>query len=188
MKKLLVSAATAAGLLASTSAFAQAVPTVKLNVTLDVQDGCNLNGNGGSIPGGEVSLLNFGVVQNAPAIDSPVDGSTLAADGGTVITVNCNVDVPQVQLSVSEGDNDSGGVRRLANTSVAGEFVPYRLYAREGRTPADELLVNQSVTILGPTTAGTPITVVVYGRIAQSDINRAVAGPHTDTTGAQITF
>jgi spore coat protein U-like protein len=184
-KSMLMCAIAAAGLLGHTTAFAQIVQPVTLNVALQVEDGCNLNGDG---KGGAVTaLLNFGTVRNPAGTTVDVLGSTSAAAGGTPFTIRCNVALGQVVASVSGGANDQGGQRRLRNGT---NFIGYDLYSDVSRSSSSLYALNTPQQILGSTTAGTVITVTVFGAInAQtSGLQAAAAGSYSDTTTMAITF
>lgn len=175
MKKLLVSAATAAGLLASTSAFAQTVQNVIITAQLKVETGCAFNGGG--TKGDIDTILNFGTVLNAAGTTNNVDGSTLVADGGTSFTIECNNGLGQVTATISGGANDLGGVRRMVGQSTGG-FVEYRLYSDQART--QEYTPGNPVVLFGNGTV--PLTTVaVYGRILPAAIQSAVPDDYLDT-------
>jgi spore coat protein U-like protein len=182
MKKLFVSAATAAGLLASTSAFAQTVQTVNLTAQVTVETGCAFNGG---VKGEIDSILNFGTVSNAAGTTVNVDGSTLVADGGTSFTIECNNGLGQVTAEISGGANDLAGVRRMAGQS-AGGFVPYRLYSDAARSV--EYTPGNPIVLFG--NGNVPLTTVaVYGRILPADIQSAVPDLYIDTpVTMNITF
>ncbi|ANY19004.1 hypothetical protein A6F68_00469 [Tsuneonella dongtanensis] len=101
MRKIAVTAALAAALAATPSLAAE--KTADMEVTLNVLNNCTLQ---------TPAALDFGTVTDV----------TTATASGTA-TVNCTIDTAY-DLSISMGENESGGFRRMANADATA-FVPY---------------------------------------------------------------
>lgn len=170
----------------SVPARSQTVPAIKLGSTLTVEDGCIING-GGQNP---EALLNFGAVSNAAGITSAIDGSTTVAHDGTSIDVICNVPVGQVLATISGGQNDLDGVRRMANLDVPGEFIPYHMYLDQAHSIEFEINTPVPLFDTGSEQNNRRISSQfffdIYGRIfAPID---APAGSYVDTATAELAF
>lgn len=167
------------------SARGQTVVPVGIDVVLKVQGGCSING-GDETP---EALLNFGTVSNIQGVTGNIDGSTTVADGGSSFSVICNVAIGQVLATISGGDNDLDGVRRLANQTVPGQFVPYHIYLDEDRT--NEFAIDAQVPLfdLGGeenNRISSQFFFDVYGRIFPPiDV---AAGSYADATTIRLTF
>lgn len=173
------------GMMAATPALCQVLPPVQLDTRLVVEDGCNING-GDSNP---EALLSFGTVTNIRDVSSDIDGSTTVTHGGSSFTVTCNVSIGQVLATISGGEDDLDGVRRLANPAAPSQLIPYHIFLNEERTI--ELGIDTSVPLfdLGGeenTRISSQFSFDVYGRIF-APIN-VTAGAYTDLTNVRLTF
>lgn len=161
---------------APATAFAQNTVTAQMIVSLDIVDGCLVNGSQNP-----TTSMNFGTVQNAQA-------QTQAILAQTTLTIECNVSTTKGAILIGGGQNPSGGVRRMANAEVVGPVVPtidYFLFADQARTdPYDIDLKNGDFTV----TAGTPTEVKVYGLVPASAINNVPSGPYTDLLNVEVSF
>jgi spore coat protein U-like protein len=178
----------------ATDAFAQQSATVDIFVDLTVRDGCVVNGS--TSPS---SLLTFGAIQNPAALFGDVTAQ------GQPIEVRCNVDSTSATFQIDAGNNDSGGVHRLAQNQlivVGGgtppppRFINYHVYARPGDT-SSVYLIGTPIPIGGGVLggsppgvirAGVPFNITLYGSILNADIREAVASNYTDTLRGVLTF
>jgi spore coat protein U-like protein len=177
--------AAALACLGVTPTLAQAVSPVRMDVVLTVQDGCSING-GEQTP---EALLSFGTATNIQGIPGDIDGSTTGIDGGSSFRVICNVPIGQVLAAVSGGENDLDGVRRLANMTTPGQFVPYHIYLDEGRTVEFGIDAPLPLFDLGreENNRVSPLFFFdLYGRIF-SPID-VVAGSYADAATIRLTF
>lgn len=184
-KNVITTTAGAIALLAASPAFAGSA-TVSINTTLDVADGCVINGGGGA----SAAQIDFGTVQNIAAVTGNIDAQT---GGATGINVSCNVSSTTAAFTIGKGANGSSSVRTLSNSAASGtpgEFVAYHLYSSPARTSASEYLPDGTAFPVngGVITANAPFTIVVYGRILSGDGANAVAGSYTDNTSGTLTF
>jgi spore coat protein U-like protein len=166
-------------------ALAQTVQPVGIEVVLNVQNGCTING-GEETPEG---LLNFGTVTNIGAISGNIDGSTTATDSGTPFAITCDGPIGQILATISGGENDLGGTRRLANQDDPGQFIPYHMYLDEGRTVEFEIDAPVPLFEVGGEVGNrlsSQFIFDIYGRIF-SPVN-VTAGSYVDATTIRLTF
>lgn len=167
------------------SASGQTVVPVGIDVVLNVQGGCAING-GGETP---EALLNFGTVSNIQGVTTTIDGSTTVPDGGTSFSVICNVPIGQVFATISGGENDLDSVRHLANPAAPGQLIPYHIYLDEDRRIEFGIETPVPLFDLGGeenTRISSQFSFDVYGRIfTPIDV---VAGDYTDLTTVSLTF
>jgi spore coat protein U-like protein len=145
MRKIAITTALAAALAATPSFAAQ--KTADMDVTLNVLNNCTLT---------TPAALDFGTVTDI----------TAASASGTAV-VNCTINAPYT-LSISMGDFEAAGSRRMANAD-ASAFVPY--YIEVDGSSGDALGVGTGANInhalagtltpSGPVAAGSYADVVV---------------------------
>lgn len=162
--------------LAPSGAYAQNNITAQMIVSMDIIDGCTINGSQNP-----VTSLNFGTVQNAQAQTQPILAST-------DLTIACNVSSTVAAILIDGGQNFDGTVRRMSNAAVAGpigEFITYRLYEDAARTIEFDPNTKTAAFTL---TAGAPTIRTVYGAVLASDVNGKSSSPYTDVTNVEVSF
>lgn len=178
-KKLLMSAGGLLALLTVAPAFAQTTTNVPITVNLTVGSACVVNG------GGAGTLIRFPTVANPLAFVGNLDGSNLASDAGTPLSITCNASTAAATFEIDAGLNDSGGVHRLTN---GASLAQYRVYSAASRSSASEYLISTTQPLGQSITANTPFTLALYGRILQAVVNAAPAGNYTDTLAGVLKF
>jgi spore coat protein U-like protein len=175
-----MAAAATAALMATAPAVAQTVQVpLKVTSTLEVNEVCTVNG------GAELTEVDFGTVQNPADFAGDLLGSNLEASGGISLSISCNRVVNNAQFSVSSGDNDQGGVRRLVGAD-SGSFIPYRLFLDAAATAVE--LTPGTPRSVGSFAANQTFTIPIYGRIANAAIRAAVNDTYTDAASGTLTF
>lgn len=190
MKKTLLSAAILCGYAFSAVAFtstatAAAASTYssgevrgQLAVELTIGKGCEVIN--GTVDGANAfGTLSFGEVSSLTnnVIDAQAKGT-----GGAVVKLNCTKDV-SYRVSLDDGRNASGGVRRLAlvgGTNTA--FVPYKLYQDAARSK-----VWDSQNPYTGSGSGSAEDMVVYGRIPTMTTTPD-SGKYTDTVMLTVSW
>ncbi len=148
----------------SSAALAQTTDT--FNVTITLQDACELSTAPTDLDFGTVNLLNQDY------------------DAASAVYVTCTEGAAYA-LSLDAGDHADGTSRRMENS---GNFVSYRLYSDGGRTT-----LWGDGTTFGSTAAGTgngaEQTVDVFGRVANADnTSTPPAGAYSDIVTVTVTF
>lgn len=159
MRKILLSAlGMGAAALAASPAYADITGTVDATITLEA--GCIVNGQNFSdgAAGADFGTLDFGT-ENTLFVEA--DGEVLSGGGGA-FTIQCSPGITPV-LSFEAGENDGegagSGLRAMAHSSTAGQFVTYNLYSDAGRTTVIPIGGDISLS-----SSGAAQTVNVYGR------------------------
>ncbi|WP_420427510.1 spore coat U domain-containing protein [Algiphilus sp.] len=148
----------------SSAALAQTSDT--FNVTITLQDACELSTAPTDLDFGTVNLLNQDY------------------DAASAIYVTCT-EGAAFTLSLDDGANPDATSRRMEN---GGNLVSYRLYSDSGRTT-----LWGDGTTFGSTTGGTGTgveqTVDVFGRVANADnASTPPAGAYSDIVTVTVTF
>lgn len=152
------------GAMLAVAAPAHAADTVtsNLGVSAVVLDTCTLNA---------VTALSFASIDNSAATSQAVPGS---------LAVICTSTRSDISVSLSAGENASGGTRRMISTD--GNFLPYSVYSDAGHASA--IAASENV-YSGDVTAAIPLVIPVYGQIPAGSYN---AGLYSDTILVTLTY
>lgn len=158
MKKLLIAIC-----LVSTVLFAGKViaasATGSFSVTASVTAGCTVSAD----------TLAFGVYSGSDLINT------------NTITETCTLGTTISSITLSLGDNYSGGTRRMKNGSY---YLNYSLYSDSGRTTVWDMVTTPTP----PSPDGTAQFITVYGRIPSGQLAGAGVGGYTDTITVTINY
>jgi len=153
-------------------AYADIAGTIDATITLEA--GCIINGQNhdDGDTAANFGTLNFGTHNT---LFTEADGEVMS--GGGALQVQCSPGIAPV-LSFNAGDNDGegagGGLRAMAHTSQAGQYVTYNLYSDAGRTTV--IPIGGDIALAS---TGALQTINVYGRSFGED--GLVAGVYDDT-------
>ena len=135
--------------LAGAALSAAAADNQNLNVSASVQGICKFSS--------AVQTLSFGSLD--PSNPGPITGT------GAAVTYKCTKGTAATGVSAGNGNNFSGGSRRMSNGT---DFIPYTLS-----------LSNDTQTGLGFGPAGN-LNLTVSGSVAAADYQNVSAGSYTD--------
>ncbi|WP_339677463.1 spore coat U domain-containing protein [uncultured Zhongshania sp.] len=150
----------------SGSLFAQT--SIPFDVTITIEDSCELTTPATDMGFGTVQLLNTNYTATS------------------TVSVTCTDDAAY-DLELDQGGNDDGTTRRMADAGVTN-FVSYRLYSDDGHST----LWGDGATF-GSVNAGTGTgieqDITVYGRVESGDnATTPPAGAYSDTVTVSVTF
>ena len=164
MKRVVLVALTLGGFAAAGAAHAQST-TGSLTVNATVAENCTVNS----------PTLNFGA-----SVDV-LGGNT---DATATINVTCTVGTA-FYVGLGDGNDFSGGSRRMEHGSTPGDFLTYELYRNSDR---DERFGDTDDTTdrmgeIGQGSSADPI--IVYGRIPSGQTT-ATVGAYSDTVAITV--
>lgn len=143
-----------------------ALPTDTFDVTITIENSCDLTTPATDMGFGTVQLLNTNYTATS------------------TVSVTCTTDAAY-DLALDEGENQSATTRRMTDGT---NFVSYRLYSDAGYTSlwGDD-------TTFGSVNAGTGTgieqDITVYGRVETGDnATTPPAGAYSDTVTVTVTF
>jgi spore coat protein U-like protein len=144
-------------------AYAATLATGSLDVTAQVSASCTVS----------TTDLAFGeYLYSADASDSNTSG---------LIKSNCTIGSGGI-IKLSDGDNATGGVRRMVHFSDATKFLRYSVSNVEsGGTKWDD------TTGVGYAGTGNPVNSIAYGQI-EANQSDAIVGTYTDTLVVTVTY
>lgn len=124
--------------------------------------------------------IDFGVYDALAATDQDAAGS---------VTVRCSQGTTNVLVALDQGANPAAGstaAAPLRQMASGAERLPYQVYSDASRSSVWGDTAATGQTIPGPMSAGTPVVLTTYGRIAAGE--DAAPGAYTDTVGVTVTF
>lgn len=170
-------AACASALLAIEPAGANVSGT--MSVLLNLENGCIVSGSNDPLGAVDFGTMNFGTAPTLFAIDLEAQ----AMISGSPLQLQCSVGAA-LNILVGDGQNASGGVRRLAS---GANYVQYRLFTQAGAGGTEYTVgagaLNLSATVPG---SGGTFNLPIYGLIApQAGL---VPGSYSDVVSVTLTF
>ena len=150
-----------------------------MNVLLNLENGCIVSGSGEPLGAVDFGTMDFGTAPTLFA--NGLEAQSMIS--GSAVQLQCSAGA-NLNIQVGDGQNASGGMRRLAD---AGNFVQYRLYTQAGGGGIEYAVggaaLDLSAAVPG---AGGTFNLPIYGLIApQSGL---VAGSYSDTVSITLTF
>ena len=148
--------------------------TGTINATITLEAGCIINGQNldDGASGADFGTVDFGT-ENTLFVQSDAE----VLNGGGALSIQCSPGIAPI-LSFEAGENDGEGagtgLRAMAHSSTAGQFVTYNLYSDSSRTT---LIPIGGDIVLAST--GAAQTINIYGRaFGEAGL---VAGTYSDT-------
>lgn len=150
-----------------------------MNVQLTLQNGCIVSGSGDPLNAVDFGSMNFGTAPTLFALNLEAQSRI----SGNLVQLQCSAGAA-LNIQVGNGQNASGGVRRLAS---GANFVQYRLFTQATGSGTEYTVggapVNMSASVPG---GGGTFNLPIYGLIApQAGL---VAGIYTDLVSITLTF
>ncbi|WP_027350803.1 Csu type fimbrial protein [Halotalea alkalilenta] len=156
---------------------AQAAVTGKVEVSLNVAQGCEVTGGGVDGDLNDFGILDFGDVSTTW---TNVLSAELAGVSGGTLQVECSKDLEAFQVSV---DGGLRGDRSLASAD-SGDTVSYEVFSDAARTVPYIIGSSQPIAL---DTSGAPTEVPLYGAIAANG-SAIASGLYTDTLLVKLEF
>lgn len=177
-KHLIASAGACAGLL---FAMAPAMANVSgsMSVLLTLENGCIISGSSAPLGAVDFGTMDFGIAPTLFANDLQAQ----AVLSGTPVQLECSAGV-DLNIQVGSGQNESGGIRRLA---AGGNYVQYRLYTQANGAGEEYAIGGAALDLsaIVPAGGGT-FDLPIYGLISQqADL---LAGSYSDLVSITLTF
>ncbi|WP_168391198.1 Csu type fimbrial protein [Acinetobacter indicus] len=166
------------GLFTFTSLFAAssfAAITGQVDVKLNISSGCTVDNSQVEGNMNKFGVLDFG--KSASTWSNVLTAEVASSGNGGDLTVTCDADVTQFNVSVNGGER---GDRTLSN---AEDTVAYNVYQDAARSKLYELNTN----VAFPVTAGKAVPVPMYGAIA-ANTTPVSGGDYTDTLLVTVSF
>lgn len=116
---------------------ARAETAKPFTVGATIAQGCAVVTN--SSGAGTFGNINLGTVSG---LSAGTASGNLLSSSLTGVQLNCTPGVT-ASISADQGNQASGGMRRLVHTNQAGSLIPYQLYANNSATP----WTNQSISV-----------------------------------------
>lgn len=169
----------AACLAAVLAAPAQANLTGSMNVSLTLENGCIVSGSSSPLNAVDFGTMNFGTAPTLFAVN--LQAQSLIS--GSPVQLQCSSGA-NLSILVGNGQNLSGGVRRLAS---AGNYVQYRLFTQANGAGTEYVAganaLDLSASVPG---GGGTFSLPIRGLIApQANL---VAGSYSDVVSITLTF
>lgn len=143
---------------------------------LNISSGCTVDNSQVEGNMSKFGVLDFG--KSASTWSNVLTAEVASSGNGGDLTVTCDADVSQFNVSVNGGER---GDRTLSN---ATDTVAYNVYQDAARSTLYELNTN----VVFPVTAGTAVPVPMYGAIAANTTTAVSTGDYTDTLLVTVSF
>jgi spore coat protein U-like protein len=164
--------------------------TGNLVAQIQLQSGCVLAGNSGSITG-----LNFGVLDFGTWPSAFVGVATATATGGAGVAgptqIICSTDVLGISIAVGPGLNAGQGATigsgaRAMRNGATTSYVPYDVYRDASYLNAYP--TTGAITGITVPSDGTAFTLPIFGRVNKTSAAALPVGTYTDTLLVTLTY